>query len=151
MSTEKNTDPVLEAQKFYLKDVSFESPNAPEIFKEESETKSEFSIDTSYTLLADGIYEIVVAIGVKVDNAAGAVLLVELEQAGIFTIQNFPEDQLEHILHAYCPNILFPYAREEISSLTVKGGFPPLLLAPVNFDALFEQRQQKSDEADTKH
>ena len=143
----ENKEPILDPQKFYLKDVSFESPNAPMVFQDESEPETEFNINTSYSLLAEDVYEVVLSLTIKVTNKTGTVLLIELEQAGIFTVQNFPEEELEHILHAYCGNILFPYAREEVSSLTTKGGFPPLLLAPINFDALFEQQMQTSDEA----
>lgn len=154
--SEKNTEPFLELQKFYLKDVSFESPNSPEIFRSDKETESSMHIETNYNKLEEGIYEVILSLSISISNEDGPVMLIEVEQAGIFTVMNFPENDLQHILHAYCANILFPYAREEVSNVSSKGGFPPVLLGPVNFDALLEQKKQEnkpadSDESEVKH
>jgi len=155
MSDSQNTEPYLDLQKFYLRDVSFESPNVPQVFQENWETDLNFELNTSYRTLSENTYEVSLKLSAKVQIKDKLAFLVEVDQAGIFVVHNFPKEQLEHILNSYCPNILFPYAREAISDLTTKGGFPPLLLAPINFDALYaqkikEQKNQKPADVDNK-
>jgi len=146
MADKENTEPNLELQKFYLRDVSFEAPNSPMVFQKEWETGLNFELNTSHRKLADNNYEVSLKLSTKVDLKDGPAFLVEVDQAGIFTLNNFPEEQLAHLLNSYCPNILFPYAREAISDLTTKGGFPPLLLAPINFDALYAQKLKEAQD-----
>ena len=132
-------------QKIYLKDVSFESPKSPRIFAEgEIQPSVNVHLNTSSEPVAEGVYEVVLEITAtaKVDDATA--FLVEVKQAGVFNVAGFTDENLAGMLGVYCPETLFPYAREAISELVSKGGFPPLLLAPVNFNALYaEQMQQK--------
>ncbi|MFC3023681.1 protein-export chaperone SecB [Vibrio zhugei] len=124
-------------QRIYLKDVSFEAPNSPEVFQHDWNPDVNLDLDTQSRELGESTYEVVLRLTVTVKNAEDTAFLCEVQQAGIFTAEQMEEGQLAHCLGAFCPNILFPYARETISSLVVKGTFPQLNLAPVNFDALF--------------
>jgi len=160
MSDDANQDEsqqTFEIQKIYIKDVSFESPKSPSIFQEKWEPTTNLQVGTRHGLLADNIYEVVLNLTATVTVNEQTTFLVEIQQAGIFTAFGFEEDAMAHLLGSYAPNILFPYAREAISDLSTKGGFPPLLLAPINFDALFAQNQQKKQDAaaqgnaETKH
>ncbi|MGR8940009.1 MAG: protein-export chaperone SecB [Gammaproteobacteria bacterium] len=132
-------------QKIYTKDLSFETPNSPKIFTEKWEPTVDFNLSTRVETLDKNLYEIVLTttITVKMSNAATA-YLVEVNQAGIFTMAGFTDQELAPMIGSFCPNILFPYAREVVSDLVAKGGFPQLLLAPVNFDALYAQHLQNA-------
>lgn len=133
-------------QRLYVKDASLECPNSPEIFLEnwEPDLNLDLDIDGSKELEA-GIREVVlrVTVTVKVNNKVA--FLVEVKQAGIFTMAGFDEEQRKHLVASFCPNILYPYAREVVTDLVVKAGFPQLYLAPVNFDALYEQQLAGQD------
>lgn len=136
----------FEMQKVFLKDVSFEAPGSPEIFREKWSPKTEIHLASNSEKLADNIYLITLDITVTAtqenDNDDKQVaFLVELKQCGIFSLMGFDDTQLNQILGSYCPHSLFPYAREAISDFVSKGGFPPMLLSPVNFDALYAQQQ----------
>ncbi|OUV63086.1 MAG: protein-export chaperone SecB [Gammaproteobacteria bacterium TMED119] len=136
----------FEMQKVFLKDVSFEAPCSPEIFREKWSPKTEIHLASNSEKLADNIYLITLDITVTAtqenDNDDKQVaFLVELKQCGIFSLMGFDDTQLNQILGSYCPHSLFPYAREAISDFVSKGGFPPMLLSPVNFDALYAQQQ----------
>lgn len=137
--------PVFSIQRIYVKDVSFETPHAPEIFREEWKPEVNVDLQTKTNRLEDTIYEVVLHLTVTVKMGEKVAFLVEVHQAGIFTLKGFPQEQLAHALGSMCPNILYPYARETISDIVIRGGFPQLLLAPVNFDALYLQHleQQK--------
>ena len=126
--------------RIYLKDVSFETPNSPSIFTQEFKPEVEMQLNTSVSKLEADLFEIALTITVTSKEGDKTGFLAEVQQAGIFNISGFDEAQHAHMLGAYCPNILFPFAREAIANLVTKGGFPPLLLAPVNFDSLFAQR-----------
>ncbi len=130
-------------QKIYVKDVSFETPHSPEIFTLKWEPKVEFNLASKAQQLQEGLFEVglTVTLTVKVEDKTA--YLIEICQAGIFSLQGFSEQEYGHLLGSYCPNVLFPYAREAVSDLVVKGGFPPMLLAPVNFDALYMQHVQQ--------
>lgn len=130
-------------QRIYLKDVSFEAPNSPEVFGVQEQPKVDVKLDTSNRQLADNLYEISVKITAQVTFGEKTAFLAEVEQSGAFLIQGLDDDKLEHALAAFSPNILFPYAREAIDNLVVKGGFPPLLIAPVNFEAVYLERKQR--------
>ncbi|MDC7242549.1 MAG: protein-export chaperone SecB, partial [Sphaerochaetaceae bacterium] len=120
-----------------VKDVSFEAPNSPTMFQKDWNPDVKLDLDTQSRELGEGVYEVILRLTVTVKNAEETAFLCEVQQGGIFTASNMEAGQLAHCLGAFCPNILFPYARETISSLVVKGTFPQLNLAPVNFDALF--------------
>ena len=126
-------------QKIFAKDVSFESPGSPEIFTAKWEPSVDFNLGTNVETLEDTIYEITLTVTVTVKCADKTAYLVEVSQAGIFSLTGFSDQEMGPMLGSFCPNILFPYAREVVSDLVTKGGFPQLLLAPVNFDALYTQ------------
>ncbi len=130
-------------QHIFLKDVSFEAPNSPAIFQEEWKPDVNLELDTQSRELGENVFEVVLRLTVTVKNAEENAFLCEVQQGGIFSAEGMDPAQLAHCLGAFCPNILFPYARETISSLVVKGTFPQLNLAPVNFDALFMNYLQK--------
>lgn len=130
-------------QKLYLKDVSFETPNSPMIFTQQWEPHIEFNLASNAQGMENGLFEIGLTVTVTVKLEDKTAYLVELTQAGVFTITGFPEEELQPMIGSYCPTLLFPYAREAVSDLVIKGGFPPLLLAPVNFDALYMQHMQQ--------
>jgi len=131
-------------QKVYLRDVSFECPNSPKIFTGGSwEPNINLSIATNHRQVGDDFYEVVLTITVTSKIGEETAYLVEAQQAGVFLLRGFPEADLEPMLGSFCPNILFPFAREEIANLVTKGGFPQLLLEPINFDAVYAQSLEK--------
>lgn len=138
--------PQFAIQRIYTKDISFEAPNAPEIFKKEWKPEVKLDLDTRSNKLEDGVYEVILSLTVTTKVGEETAFLCEVQQAGIFSAkddESVPEGQLAHLLGSFCPNILFPYARETISSLVNRATFPQLNLAPVNFDALFAQYVQQ--------
>jgi preprotein translocase subunit SecB len=141
----EDQQPGFALEKLYLKDVSIEVPNAPEIFTIREQPKTSIELNNETKPLADGYYEVSLQLKVtsEINNQNGFV--VEIVQAGIFVIKNIPDDGLEAVLSITCPNILFPYAREAISNFTVKAGFNPVQLQPINFEALYMQEKQKQD------
>lgn len=154
MSEQNNTEMSFQIQRVYTKDVSFEAPNAPQVFQKEWQPEVKLDLDTASSQLADGVYEVVLRVTVTATMNDETAFLCEAQQAGIFSIGGIEGPQLAHCLGAYCPNILFPYARECITSLVSRGTFPQLNLAPVNFDALFMnylQQQQAGGEEEQPH
>ena len=146
----------FEIQKIYVKDLSFETPNSPKIFTEKWNPKTDVHIQTENKKLDENIYDVAIIVTVTANQDEKTAFLVEIKQAGIFFIENFPEEQHKQLLGSYCPNILFPFAREAIAELVTKGGFPQLLLNPVNFDALYQQhlnavKEQKENPQQIKH
>lgn len=135
-------------QRIYTKDVSFESPNAPEIFRGEWKPQHELNLNTKVEKLADGAYEVVLSVTATVKVGDKIAFIVEVHQAGIFMLAGFPDQEIGPMVGAYCPSMLFPYAREVVSDLVVKGSFPQLVLQHVNFDALFAQHQKQAAEQD---
>lgn len=133
-------------QRIYVKDISFESPNSPTIFQKEWKPEIKLDIDTRSAKLADDVYEVVLSITVTGKVGEDTAFLCEVQQAGIFTISGMPDPQLAHTIGAFCPNLLFPYAREAVGNMVARGSFPQLNLAPVNFDALFASYVQKRQE-----
>lgn len=143
--------PNFEIQRIYVKDSSYEAPNTPHTFTEDWKPEVQLNLETKSSRVQDNVHEVVLSVTATVTSSKKSAFLVEVHQAGIFMITGFPNDQLHHMLGSFCPNILFPYAREMISDLVVRGGFPQLILAPVNFDALYaqhvdEQKKSTSDE-----
>lgn len=138
-------------QRIFVKDISFESPNAPEVFRSQWQPKINMDLNTASKKLGEDIYEVVLTLTVKAENDGKTAFLVEVQQAGIFKIGGLEGPALHQAVGAYCPNLLFPYAREAIDSLVTKGSFPALMLAPVNFDAIYAQslQQQAAKEAET--
>lgn len=139
--------PQFALQRIYTKDVSFEAPNAPAAFTKEWQPEIKLDLNSGARKLDEQHFEVTIKVTITATNAEETAFLVELEQAGLFTIANIPEEQLQPMLGAMCPNILFPYLRESVDSLVVKGGFPALMLAPINFDALYQQRLMQEQQA----
>lgn len=133
----------MNIQRIYTKDISFESPNAPAIFMKEWKPEVKLDLDTSTNKVDENLYEVVLSVTVTATMGEETAFLCEVEQAGIFAFGEMPEQNKAHTLGAFCPNILFPYARETISNLVNRGTFPPLNLAPVNFEAIFAAYMQK--------
>ncbi len=147
--TEQAAQPQFGIQRIYVKDSSFEAPGAPEIFRKEWKPEINLNMNTNAKKLEEGVYEVTLMLTVTAKIGEDTGFIAEVQQAGIFQVSNFPEQQTQHMLGAYAPNILFPYARTVIDQLVSQGSFPPVLLAPVNFDALFQQAQaQKNAEAE---
>ena len=142
--------PQFSLQRIFVKDLSFEAPKSPEIFREDWSPQVEMDLNTRQRSLEGDFHEVVLTITVTVKTADEVAFIVEVQQAGIFLIQGLDETSKGHALGAFCPGLLFPYAREAIDSLVVRGSFPALMLAPVNFDALYAQeleRMQSNGEA----
>lgn len=149
---EQEIQAVLQIQRIYVKDVSFEAPNLPHIFNQEWKPKLAFDLSTETVKLADDLYEVCLNISVEttLEDSGDVAFICEVKQAGVFTISGLEDMQMAHCLTAQCPNMLFPYARELVSNLVNRGNFPALNLSPVNFDALFVeylQRQQQEQES----
>ena len=134
-------------QSVYVKDASYEAPNTPAIFREEWTPKMDFDVDVSAAQLDASHFEVVLHLTVTVSVGDKTAFLVEVKQAGIFLISGIPAEQMHGVLHAHCPNVLYPFAREAVASLVSKGGFPQLLLAPFNFEAMYIDRLRQQQEA----
>jgi preprotein translocase subunit SecB len=130
-------------QRVYVKDVSFETPNSPAVFTVEWKPESNLNLNSNVTKLGESTYEVVVTVTVTTKVGDKTAYLVEVQQAGIFAVKGFSDKEMGHMMGAYCPNLLFPYAREVVSDLVSKGSFPQMLLTPVNFDALYAQHLQE--------
>ena len=140
---EQNEQPVFGIEKLYVKDISVEVPNAPEIFLEREAPQVEIQLNTAGQGLGDGVYELVLTVTVTAKAADKTVFLVEVGQGGIFRLMNVPNEQIEPLIAVACPNILFPYARETVSDAVTRAGFSPVVLQPVNFEAMYMQRMQE--------
>lgn len=138
---EENNNPVFQIQRMYLKDLSLEIPHAPHIFLEQAQPTVEVAIDTGHEKLADGIHEVTVTVTVttRIDKEK-VVFLVEGKQAGIFEVRNIPEDQMDIVLNIVCPNTIYPYLRANVADIITRAGFPPIHLAEINFEVLYQQR-----------
>jgi preprotein translocase subunit SecB len=135
-------------QRIYVKDASFESPRAPEIFRSKWQPKVNMELNSSHTQVEEGLYEVVLQITITAKSEDDtSVYLTEIQQAGIFLIKGLEPTAMSQTLGAFCPSVLFPYAREAIDNMVIKGSFPPLMLAPVNFDAIYEQTLRQQQEA----
>ncbi|NTV72265.1 MAG: protein-export chaperone SecB [Azonexaceae bacterium] len=144
---EQNAQPVFGIEKLYVKDLSIEVPNAPEIFLEREQPQVEIQLNTGGRTVGDGVYEVVLTVTVTAKMGDKTVFLVEVGQAGIFRIQNVPEEQIEPLIAVACPNILFPYAREAVSDAVSRAGFQPIVLQPVNFEGMYMQRLQQQEQS----
>ena len=141
--SENQNQASFQIEKIYVKDVSLEIPNAPQAFMQQAQPQLEVQIDTGANQFADAYYEATVSATVTAKLGERTLFLAEVVQAGIFQMRNVPADDLKPLLGIACPTILFPYLRETISDLVTRGGFPPVLLAPVSFEALYVQRMQQ--------
>lgn len=134
-------------QKIYVKDISFETPNSPAIFGETKwEPEVNVQLNSRASKMDNDMQEVVLSVTVTAKVGDKVAYLVEVQQAGVFVTKDFEQSQIQHLLGSFCPNILFPYVRETISDLVTRGGFPQMLLAPVNFDALYAQHMAKQKE-----
>ncbi len=137
----------LVVQKIYVKDASFEAPNAPLIFQQEGQPNLQLNLSQKVSTLNENLYEVVLSLTLTCTLAEKNAYLVEVQQAGIFGIVGFDQTNLEAVLSTYCPNALFPYARQMISDMVQNGGFPPYLLQPINFEQLYaEQLRRRADQ-----
>lgn len=150
---EDSAQPVFNIEKIYVKDLSLELPNAPQIFLERENPQIDVQLNTRYQNLNEGLYETTLRVTITAKLADKTMFLVEATQGGIFQIRNIPESDIEPVLEIACPNILFPYVREVVSDVVVRAGFPPVLLNPMNFEAVYQQRraQNDTDAAPTTH
>ncbi|AXR05225.1 protein-export chaperone SecB [Salinimonas sediminis] len=130
-------------QRIYTKDISFESPNAPAIFTKDWKPEIKLDLDTKTAQIDENVFEVVLSVTVTATMGEETAFLCEVQQAGIFALGEMPDQNKAHMLGSFCPNVLFPYARETISNLVNRGTFPPLNLAPVNFDAIFAAYMQR--------
>lgn len=140
---EENAQPQFEIQRIFVKDLSYEAPNTPHTFVEDWKPEVSLNLETKSNQVQENLHEVVLSITATVSTGKKTAFLIEVQQAGVFMMSGFPKEQLHHMLGSFCPNILFPYAREVVSDLVVRGGFPQLILAPVNFDALYAQHMEE--------
>ena len=144
---EQNAQPGFGIEKLYVKDASIEVPNAPQVFTERSAPQVNVELGNAAQKLDEGVFEVTIKVTVTAKINDKTAFLVEVSQAGIFAIRNVPADNLEPILAVTCPNILFPYAREAVSDMVTRAGFAPVLLNPINFEALYMQQKQQAENA----
>ena len=137
----------FQIEKVYVKDLSLEIPNAPQIFTEQVQPQLDVQMGTEISNFAEGLYEVTVSATVTAKAGERTVFLAEAVQAGIFSVRNVPEEEMRPLLAIGCPNILFPYLRETISDIITRGGFPPVLLSPVSFEQIYLQRMQEQQGA----
>lgn len=143
----------LALQKIYVKDLSFETPNSPQVFLDKWEPDIDLQLGNKALSLGEDTYEVVLELTVTAKLTDKTAFLVEVQMAGIFNISGYDQDQLGAITGGSCPQVLFPYAREVVSDLVTRGGFPQLLLTPINFDALYRQHleQEAAKTGESKH
>jgi len=144
----------ISLQKIYVKDISFETPNSPEIFFQQTQSQPVVDIQVGIEVAQPNqqFYEVILSVTVTVSLSDKTAFLAEIKQAGLFSLVGFDESQTHYILNSYCPNTLFPFARETISDLVTRGGFPQLLIEPINFDAMYQmqlQQQQAGEQPPT--
>lgn len=148
--SEEQPAPVFSIEKIYAKDLSLEIPHAPQAFLEREAPEIEVQLHSEGNSIEQGMYQVVLTVTVTAKIGEKTLFLVEAGQAGIFQVQNVPEQDLEPILSVACPNILFPYARETVSDAINRAGFPPVILAPVNFESLYHQRLMEQQQSESK-
>ena len=140
-STETNAEPVFQIQRVYLKEASLEQPNSPAILLEQEQPAVDIQLGVEAAPVADGVFEVCVTATVHTKIKDKTVFLVEAKQAGIFEIRNVPDDQMGQIMGIACPQIVYPYLRGNVADLIQRGGFPPVHLSEINFQAMYEQQQ----------
>ena len=144
----EDSTPVFQIQRMYLKDLSLEIPHAPQIFLEQAQPTVEVSIDTEPAQLADGVFEVTVTVTVttRVEKEK-VVFLAEAKEAGIFELRNIPQEQMEMVLNVVCPNTIYPYLRSNVADVIQRAGFPPIHLAEINFEVLYQQKLAAAQQA----
>ncbi len=147
MADQQAQDPVFQIQRVYLKDLSLEQPNSPAILLEQQQPTVDIQLGVDAQPVTDGIFEITVSATVQTKIGEKTVFLVEAKQAGIFEIRNLPEEQMGPILGIACPQIVYPYLRGNVADVIQRGGFPPVHLAEINFQAMYEQQQAQAQAA----
>lgn len=135
--------PQFEIQRIYIRDLSFEAPNTPHTFVEDWKPEVQLNLETKSNRIQDNVHEVILSVTATVTTGKKNAFIIEIQQAGIFMIAGLPADQLRQMLGSFCPNILFPFAREAIADMVMRGGFPQLILAPVNFDMLYAQHMEE--------
>lgn len=141
----KTAERKISIQKIYLKDFSFESPQSPQVFTEGKwEPKTNLNLRSTHSTGTGGHHEVVLTITVETKHDDKTLFLIELQQAGLFHIAGYNDEEFSAVVGSFCPNVLFPYARESIAGIVAKGGFPELLLQPINFDALYAQSRAEA-------
>jgi preprotein translocase subunit SecB len=133
----------LSLQKVYLKDASFEVPGAPQIFQETGQPQIQLNLQQQVGVLAENVYEVVLTVTVTCKLAEKTAYLAEVQQAGVFGVAGFDQQNRDAVLATYCPNVLFPYARTAVSNLIQDGGFPPFLMQPINFESIYAEQMQR--------
>lgn len=146
-AAQENNQPIFNLDKIYVKDLSMEIPNAPKIFLDRESPQVDIQLHTQAGSIDEGLFEVLVMATVTAKVGEKIMFLIEVKQAGIFQIRNISAAELEPILAVICPNILFPYLREVVSDVSVRGGFAPALLNPINFDALYQQQKLQQAQA----
>lgn len=150
-SADEKQNPGFGIQRIYIKQLSLETTGTPLIFKDAWQPKIDLDINSIAHKVENDVFEVVLRVTVTTKIAEKVAFIAEAQQAGVFSIQGLNEQQISHMLGSYCPNILFPYAREAISDIISRGSFPPVYLAPVNFDAVYEQQmKQKQQQEESK-
>ncbi len=139
----EDNNPVFQIQRMYLKDLSLEQPNSPQILLEQQQPQVDINLAMGASDVADGIFEVTVTATVTTKVGDKTLFLVEAKQAGIFEIRNVPQDQLQGIISIVCPQMIYPYLRAIVSDVCTRAGFPPILLSEVNFQAMFEAQQEQ--------
>jgi preprotein translocase subunit SecB len=148
-AAQANTQPVFNIEKLYVKDLSLEVPNAPAIFLERENPQIDLQLHTSAEQVEEGVYGVTVTVTVtaKLPTKDKVLFLIEAKQAGIFQIRNIPAEEMETVLAVVCPNILYPYLREVVSDVAIRAGFAPVVLNPINFEAIYLQQKQQQAQA----
>jgi preprotein translocase subunit SecB len=142
-------NPLFNIEKLYVKDLSLEIPHAPGVFLEREQPQIELQLNTESTLVEDGVFDVALTVTVtaRLLEKEKVMFLIEAKQAGVFVVRDLPQEDLNEVLGIVCPNILYPYLREVISDMAVRAGFSPVILNPVNFEALYQQQKQVQEQA----
>jgi len=144
---DQDDNPVFQIQRMYLKDLSLEQPNSPQILLEQQQPQVDINLQMGAGGIAEGVYEVTVTATITTKIKDRTVFLIEAKQAGIFEIRNIPQDQLQGILGMVCPQMIYPYLRAIVSDVCTRAGFPPIVLTEVNFQAMFEAQQAQQAQA----
>ncbi len=146
-AAQQDNQPRFIIQKIYTKDVSFETPNSPAVFREEWKPQLDLQLGNEYTRIDDDNHEIVLVVTVTAKVNDKVAFICEVKQAGVFSLTGYSDEEMGPLIGSYCPNTVFPFAREVVSDLVIKGGFPQLVLAPVNFDAVYKRKLDSMEQA----
>ena len=138
----------LSLQRIYVKDVSFEAPGAPQVFNEQGAPELQMNLNQKVQRLSENAFEVILGITLTCNVAGKTAYLAEVQQAGVFGMQGFDAQNRDTVLATYCPNVLFPYARQMVSDLIQNGGFPPFLLQPINFESLYAEQMRRRAEGE---